>query len=180
MRKIFFCFLSFLILCTNGCGYTMKSNLPAHVKTIYVTQMKSDIDITSEVADSRPERIYRPGIESSTTKSVINRFIFDGNLKLASKKDESDLYLEGTVTDLVKEPLIYNTDENIEEYRIKITAQVFVKNTRDDSTLWEKASLIGTSTYRTIGRFHKSEAKALKEAIDDLARQIVETTIEGW
>ena len=46
--------------------------------------------------------------------------------------------------------------------------------------MWEEKGFIGDATYFTSGTLAKTEDTALDEAVDDLARRIVERTIEWW
>ena len=84
----------FLVSSGSGCGYTTGSLLPSHLKTIYVDNFKNKIDIGKEVTEVSRYTLYRPGLENDVTSEIINRFAFDGNLKIESKKS-ADLILKG-------------------------------------------------------------------------------------
>lgn len=162
-----------------GCGYTTQSLLPSNFKTIYVDNFANMISVTAEQSDARMYRGYRPGMEIEITKAVRDRYIFDGNLKIANE-DASDIMLSGALTDFRREPLRYDRNDNVEEYRIKITVEMELKETKTGKKLWRENAFSGETTYRTGGSLAKSEAAALKDAISDLARRIVERTVEGW
>ena len=64
-----------------GCGYTTRSMISDKFKTIYVAPFINKIDITKETDTAHRYKIYRPTLETDITKSVIDRFLFDGNLR---------------------------------------------------------------------------------------------------
>lgn len=162
-----------------GCGYSRGSLLPSHLKTIYVDNFKNKIDIGREVTESNRYMLYRPGLENDVTEAVVNRFVFDGNLRIADKED-ANLILKGSLVDYRQEALRYDSDDNVEEYRIKIAVDIELLDVANNKTLWEEIGFIGESTYNTTGQFATSEDNAREEAVEDLSRRIVERTIEGW
>ncbi|MBL7071466.1 MAG: hypothetical protein ISS26_04775 [Candidatus Omnitrophica bacterium] len=162
-----------------GCGYTAGSLLPPDIKTIYVDNFNNSIEIDQEVTDEARYTLYRPGLENDVTNIVVDRFIFDGNLKVANK-DNADLILSGELIEYRQEALRYDSDDNVEEYRVKVVVNVQVKDVAKDKLMWEEAGFTGESTYMTVGRFVVSEDTARENALEDLARRIVERTIEGW
>src|SRR3989338_1850138 len=69
-------------LVLSGC-YTTKTALTGTVRTIHVAPVENAIDLSAEISDRDRFRVYRPGLEVDITNAVINRFIFDGSLKVA-------------------------------------------------------------------------------------------------
>ena len=171
--------LVFLSVATVGCGYSTGSLLPSRLKTIYVDNFKNRIDIGQEVTESSRYTLYRPGLENDVTNAVINRFVFDGNLKIA-KKENADLMLKGDLVEYRQEALRYDAADNVEEYRIKIAVNIELVDMAANESSWEEVGYIGEKTYKTTGRFVVSEDVAREEAIEDLARRIVERTVENW
>lgn len=153
--------------------------MPSYLKTIYVDSFANKIDISTESSDKADYQIYRSGLESDITKAVINQFIFDGNLNIA-KPEEADLILRGELINYTKEPLRYDKFDNIEEYRVLVSVNMELEDKKNGTFLWKESGFTGESTYRTSGALAKSETGALGEAIQDLAKRIVEKTTEGW
>lgn len=176
--KRFILFLSFLFL-INGCGYSTKSLLPADQRNIYVEPFLNQINITAETSQKSAYRIYRPLLEADITKVVIDRFIYDGNLKITSF-EKADLVLSGQLVDYNRQPLRYLSGDNVEEYRLNVVVNMQLKDAKNDVLIWEENNFIGDTTYFTSGSLAKSEDTAITEAVKDLARRIVERTIEGW
>ncbi|MFC1632084.1 LPS assembly lipoprotein LptE [Candidatus Omnitrophota bacterium] len=170
-----------LALSTAGCGYTTGSLLPEHLKTIRVQPFRNKIQLTAEVpADQYRFRSYTPNLETDITKAVLDRFLTDGNLKIVEEAN-ADLILTGVLVDYLRQPVRYGSDnEDVDEYRVSIICAVEVKDVRDGSTLWQDPRVIGDSTYNVSGTYAVSEAATIDNAVADLARRIVNRTIEGW
>ena len=162
-----------------GCGYTTKSLLPSNLKTIYVDNLVNKIKVTDESSDARMYRGYLPGMELETTTAIRDKYLFDGNLKIADP-ETADLILTGSLVDFRNEALRYDVNNNIEEYRVRLVVNLELKNAKDGKVRWTENNFAGESLYNTTGPLAKSEATAIKEAADDLARRVVERTIEEW
>lgn len=179
MTKPFLVFLISIILFVPGCGYTTRSLLPSDLKTIYVSNFKNAINISAEQSNVRMYRGYRPGMERDLTKAVNDKFLFDGNLVIATESN-ADLILAGELIDFSRTALRYDANNNVEEYRITMTVNMDVVNRKTGKTMWTEKSFSGETTYRTSGPLAKSENAAVNDAIVDLARRIVERTVEAW
>ncbi|MFH0732572.1 MAG: LPS assembly lipoprotein LptE [Candidatus Omnitrophota bacterium] len=175
--KYFFLFL--LLICLPGCGYTTGSLLEPHIKKIYVENFANAIDITDEAEANNIYKTYRPRLEMDVTKAIIDKFIFDGNLKI-SRPEGADVILSGELVNFEKEALRYDEADNVEQHRIVIGVSMKLKDVKENKILWQFSSFAGSQEYYTAGSQAKSEAQAITEAIDDLARRIVEQTIEVW
>jgi hypothetical protein len=178
-RFILFLVLGYLPLAIGGCGYTSRSLITDKYKTIYVPPFSNKIDISLETKTSRKYQAYRPLLETDITRSVIDRFMLDGNLRIA-KEGEADLILRGALVNFRRDVLRYETDDTPEEYRINVVAQVGLWERKDNKLLWEQKNLIGDSTYFLSGPNVKSEDAAIMDATADLARRIVEKVVEVW
>ncbi len=176
---LFWIFLFFLFVNLCGCGYTTHSLLPPHIKKIHVENFKNSIDITGETSDTRIYRTYRPHLEIDITKAIVDKFIFDGNLKITQAQN-ADAILTGELIDFQREGLRYDEADNVEQYRISIAVSIKLKDVKENKILWEFNRFAGSYEYYTTGSQAKSEEVAINGAIDDLARRIVEQTIEVW
>lgn len=166
-------------LAVSGCGYTTRSLLPSNLKTIYVDNVKNGIKVTAEQDELRMYRGYRPGMETDITKAIIDGFIFDGNLSIAPE-EKSDLVLKTTLVDYKRDSLRYDANDNVEEYRIKLVIDMQLVETKTGNVLWTEKGFAGETTYRLFGPGAQSENEALVNAEADLARRVVERTIEAW
>jgi hypothetical protein len=188
MRKVVRLFGSLLIVSAvalSGCGYTTRSSvITRSLKTIYIQPFLNKTDITQEGYAANKYRIYRPTLETDITKSVNDRFLFDGSLRPA-KFEVADLILKVELVDFRKDPLAYNSDNTeVTEYRVNIVVNIGLWDRKENKLLWQENNFTGDSTYFTgfvSGNVVvKSEETALAEALKDLARRIVERTVEEW
>ncbi|MDD5155115.1 MAG: LptE family protein [Candidatus Omnitrophica bacterium] len=170
---------AFLVLGIAGCGYTTRSMIAGKYRTIYVTPFINKIDITSDVYTSNRYKIYRPLIESDVTRAVVNKYLFDGNLK-PTDKDWADVVLKGELISFNPDPVRYTDNDNVAEYRINIVVNISLWDNRNNKLIWQENGFTGDSTYFTSGQFAQSEDSAVTNAINDLARRIVERTVEQW
>jgi hypothetical protein len=177
MKREFFIIFALIALC--GCGYTTRSVLSSNSPSIYVDNFTNKINVTLEASKEKTYYAYRPALESDITREVINRFIFDGNYRI--KGPESARFsLKGELVDFTREPLRYDANENIAEYRISVVVDMELHDPKGEGLIWQEKRFAGESTYRTTGQLAKSENTAVTEAVEDLARRIVERTVENW
>lgn len=170
-----FSYFIIFIFSIGGCGYTTGSNLPGHLNTIYVTNFENKINFSDE---SR-KVLYFPLLEEDVRNAVIRRFQFDGNLKISSK-DNADLILKGTLLDYQRGILRKTDNDNAEEYRIHIIVSLEMYDVVKQQVLWAEPNFAGEATYFVTGPKARSEEAGLKDALDDLARRVVERTVEDW
>ncbi len=167
-----------------GCGYTARSIISSRYRYIYITPFVNKIDFTQEAAVASKYKIYRPMLETEITKAVINKFIFDGNLK-SKQKDAADLVLKGELVEFRNDPLRYSESNEIDEYRLNIMVNISLWDNRENRLLWEEKNFTGDFTYFPVTStltnvVKKSDDQAVVDAVKDLARRVVERTVEQW
>ena len=168
-----------LCLVVAGCGYSATRLLPANYRTIYVEPLTNKIPITDEIREQHGFQTNLTRLEERTTQGIIDRFLFDGNLRVTTNRDKADLVLQGALVDFNRQPVRRLDDGSVEEYRLNLAASLTVRD-RQGAIVWEENNLIGDTTYFVSGASAKSETVAVDELITDLARRIVERTIENW
>lgn len=184
MNKIFMRNAAALLLLSTtvfsgGCGYTTQSLLPSHYKSIYVDNFKNGINVAAEQSNLRMYRGYTPGMETTITKAVRDRYLFDGNLKVSSE-DNADVILRAELIDFKRDVLRYDVNNNVQEYRVKLIINMKLEEVKTGKVVWEEKGFAGETDYTTQGTFSKSENAAIDSAIADLAKRIVERTVEAW
>jgi len=178
MKKTrFFIICTLVFLC--GCGYVTRSVISTGDASVYVDNFVNKIDITQEISDEKPYYAYRPAVESDITRAIIDRFIFDGNYRI-KESESAHFMLKGELVDFRRDPLRYDTNENIIEYRISVAVNMEFQDLKEKALLWQERNFAGESTYRTTGEFAKSENVAVEEAITDLARRVIARAVENW
>lgn len=182
-RKSFSLVLSLLfaycLFQTSGCGYTTRSAISKDYATIYITPFVNKVDITQESYAQNKYRIYRPTLESDITRAVNNKFLIDGNLR-PLKEESADLILKGELTEYRRDPLRYDDNDNVTEYRINLVVNISLYDRKNDKLLWEENGFTGDFSYFTTGNLAQPEEVAINNALDDLARRIVERAVEQW
>ena len=148
-------------------------------KTIYITQFANKVDITQETYSANKYRIYRPMLETDITRAVIDKFLFDGNLKPV-KSESADLVVKGELMEFRRDPLRYTDSDEVEEYRINLVVNIGLWDNKENKLIWQENNFTGDTTYFVTGQAAKSETTALNDAISDLARRIVERVVEQW
>ena len=164
---------------SSGCGYTTHSALPGNLRTVFVKPFINKIDITAEVTDLSRYKIYRPLLESQISNAIIARFQADGHLHVATPQ-RADAILAGELVDFRRDALRFNRSNNVEEYRLSVVVNLELRNARTNAILWTEENFTGDATFFVTGAMAEVEPPALDRAVKDLARRVVERTIEGW
>ena len=176
MKKLFLLSVLMVGFFVSGCGYSAHSSLPAQYRTIFVENFKNKIDFSSGTT----RNIYLPLLEVKVHNAVVSRYQFDGALRIASK-EKANLVLEGDLVSYDRQALRYQeNNEDVLEYRVTISVNLRMIDTAKKEVLWEESGFSGDATYFISGASASSEASAVEKATTDLARRVVERTIEDW
>jgi hypothetical protein len=162
----------FLVMCLAGCGYTMKVQLPSGIETIYVPNFTNTMSMSDRTS-------YEAGLEIDVTNAVIDRLIYDGNLRVV-KEENADAILVGEIIAYEQESLRYNSLEGVSQYRLFITTRLTLKKRDTDEIIFQEDRFTGDSEFFIEGAYAKSERAAAEEAIESLAKKIVDRIIEDW
>ncbi len=174
MRKLAPAFLTGLVFISLCCGYTTRSALISQYRTIRVAPVDNAIDFTQATRRS----FYYPLLEVRIHDAVVNRFLFDGNLRVAPT-ETADLLMESKLVDYTRGALRYTDNDDVQEYRVQVVLAAVLKDTRADKVLWQK-TIVGEATYFVAGTLTATERSAVDEAVEDLARRVVEQTVQHW
>jgi hypothetical protein len=167
-----------------GCGYTTRSLISSQYRTIYITPFANSVDITRETDVGRKYRLYRPHLETDVTRSISDKYLFDGNLKPV-ESSVADVTLKGDLIEFRKDPLRYDTNDEVAEYRISVVVTLALTDNKNQELIWEEKRFAGEATYfpttSTLPNVtKKTDDQAINDAIADLARRVVERTVEQW
>ncbi|MBF0512104.1 MAG: hypothetical protein HQL13_07250 [Candidatus Omnitrophica bacterium] len=164
-----------LAFVVSGCGYTTKSLLPSNYKKIYVEAFHNKVN---NVDDNNSD-LYVPLLETKIRTAVIDRFLFDGNLKVTDS-DNSDLVLTGDLLNVAQDTMRQDTNLNVQEYRIRIIVSLTLTEKSTGKVLWREPSFVGETTCFLTGTPAVTQSSAINTALVDLATRIVERTTENW
>ena len=173
MVRHFLCIL--LVASIAGCGYTTGTLLPPKYRKIAVAPFSNNVGFT----DQNIQGIYVPLLESNVRTAIIDKFLFDGNLKIADP-DKADLVLSGNLISIAQDDLRQDVNQNVQEYRIRIIVSLTLTDTATDKVLWTEPSYTGETTYFLTGSQATTQSAAVDAALNDLATRIVERTVENW
>jgi hypothetical protein len=149
------------------------------LKTIYIKPFTNTIDVTRLTTGNERFPLYRHRMEVDLTNAVLNRFQFTGLMR-PSSADRADARLEGELVEFRKDALRYNASQQVEEWRLNLVVNLRFFDRTSDTPVWEEERFTGDTTYFALGANAESEAGALDRAITDLAKRIVERTVESW
>lgn len=163
-----------VIIALAGCGYQFKSNLPEHLKTVYVPVFPNDT--------------IQFGLGSQLTNDLINELNLDGTLK-KSTRAQADSEFNGKVVAFSQTPVSFYEDKSVKEYRVYVKIFVEFKDLKRNKVIWKGhlsrqenyivKQVSGEDPTNRSGVFFSKE-EALNEIVKGLARDIVSRTMEGW
>ena len=146
-----------------SCGYTTRSMLNSHYRTVYVAPFANKVDITNEGDSSQKYKVYRPMLENDVTRTVSHRFLMDGNLKPVGQ-EYADLILKGELVEFRRDPLRYKSNDEVDEYRLNVVVNISLWERNADKPLWEEKNFTGNTTYFVNGAAAESEDTAINDA----------------
>jgi outer membrane lipopolysaccharide assembly protein LptE/RlpB len=161
--------LPLLALFAGGCGYTLSSVLPSHIKTLAVPVF----------ANSTVEF----GIADDVTRAVQDAFLADRRLTTAGER-QADAVLRGTVVAYRNVPFSYTREERATQYEVLLTVRVLFRDLVRNKDVWKEDALTVRTTYNVVAvgtdTPARTEAEARAEVVHKLADQIVSRTVQGW
>jgi Lipopolysaccharide-assembly len=173
MVRYFLCL--FLVIGIAGCGYSTGSLLPSKYHKIAVQPFQNKVNFINENYLGN----YVPLLETNVRTAIIDKFLFDGNLHIADP-DKADLVLSGDLIGFTQDNLRQDVNQNIQQYRLRITVALTMKDMTTGKILWQEPNFSGETTYYLSGSQAQTQSGAIDTALDDLATRIVERTVENW
>ncbi len=168
MKKMFLLLMAVVVA---GCGYSTRSLVSDQYRTIFVAPFENKINYMAQ--DTR--RVYVSGLEGKAREVIVDRYLFDGNLRLADE-DTADLVLKGQLLGFEREELRLDQNATVKEYRIRVTVALTLWDPVTNKVVWEEPSFVGEATYYTS----TPESAAMDAALKDLALRVVARTVEAW
>ena len=149
-----------LVLC-GCCGYSTRSLLPSHLRTVAVMQVDNATD--------------QPALGENLTDALTAAFTVDRNLRLTTI-DDANLVVSATVEGYTRTAASYTGEQNITAYELTVSARVRVQDQVKDAQFYS-----GTVSSRTTYDPNaKTEEQAASEAITRLAAEIVRQVLTAW
>src|SRR3990172_1296807 len=105
----------------------------------------------------RRRNLYFPLMEVKMRNAIADRFLFDGNLKIA-EGDDADLVLKRVLKNYDRGALRYEENSDVQEYRVQIFVSLELWDVEKQEIVWQEPNFVGESTYFVTGSLAKSES----------------------
>lgn len=157
-----------LTLLAGGCGYSLRGNLPKHIKTVAVPVFRN---LTTQ-----------PNVENLVTRAVVNAFSTNSGLKVV-QPDIADAVLEGEVTGYQVQPIAYDSTANVQAYRLIVTMNLRFRDVRNNAILLNQKDVQNYADFRAPGNIALTrtlEQAVLSEAAQVIGRAVVSQAVERF
>lgn len=151
-----------------GCGYSLRGNLPEHLKTVAVPTFAN--------------RTNEPAVENIVTRAVVEAFTTNGRLRVV-RTDEADALLEGEVTGYDLQSVAFDASANVRQYRLVVTMNLRFKDLRENKVIYDRSGVQERADFRVPGTVSDNIAReevALRVAAVEIGRAVVSFTIERF
>ncbi len=159
-----------------GCGYTTKTALRPEWKTIYISPVVNDINFSNQY--ERP--LYVPLLEVKIRNAVSERLLRDGYLTIVNRPEDADITLAIRLREFRHDPVRYDDDGNISEWRVAIVVSLELMEQETRSIIWKVDNFAGSQERFRLGSQTSSEDTAVDTAVADLARRVIDSVVELW
>ncbi len=153
-----------VIIAVTGCSYySVSGSLPAHIKTCAVPLFENET--------------VEAGIVEEITSQVVDAIIKDGAMKVVGEF-QADAVVYGTIVDVVEQAETFSQDENAEQFKIRIFADVTFFDRKKNQAIWEEKQIEGWANYDANDLSARDDG--IEEALEMLAKEIIDKTVSGW
>jgi len=121
-------------------------------------------------------------VENLLTRAVRDAFVTSGRLKVVRPED-ADSILEGEITGYQLNPLSYNRQADVQEYRLTVTLNLRFRDVKNNTVLWQEEGLKQPADFRVQGQVSltiSSEETSLRTAAVDIGRAIVNLALDRF
>lgn len=157
-----------MLLALHGCGYSPRGSLPGHIRTVAIPIFAN--------------KTQQPAVENLLTRAVRDAFVTSGRLKVVRPED-ADSILEGEITGYQLNPLSYNRQADVQEYRLTVTLNLRFRDVKNNTVLWQEEGLKQPADFRVQGQVSltiSSEETSLRTAAVDIGRAIVNLALDRF
>lgn len=169
MRKSLFISLLTLLLIGNGClKYSFTgTTIPADVQTIFIPFFP---DRSNSGLGDLSDRL---------NNALIERFVNQSKLRLASSEDEADAILDGSITSYSNLPFSITGDEQANQNQVKIVVKASFLYTKNPEPEWDKP-FNGNFTFDPTEDPITGEQTAADEALEQIANNMFNDAVSNW
>jgi hypothetical protein len=151
-----------LTLLAGCCGYSTRSLLPSHLKTVAVTPATNTTT--------------QPGLAEALTDELTTAFNSDRTLRVTNA-EAADLVVTAVVSSYARNASSYTGDQAVSAYEVSVSAQIEARDqTRDEEFYSGTASARFTydpdATPPNVNTEEQAAAEALKKLASEIVRQV--------
>ena len=168
MRALAALVLLGVTLAPAGCGYSLRGNLPDHIKTVAVPVFQNRTPV--------------PAVENFLTNAVLNAFATNGRLKVTSV-DRADSILDGEITSYSLQSIAYDAAANIRQFRLTVTLNLRFRDVRRNEVLFRRVNFADRADFAvpgTVAETITASEGALQQAATEIARSVVSFAVERF
>jgi outer membrane lipopolysaccharide assembly protein LptE/RlpB len=157
-----------LALALSGCGYSLRGNLPEHIKSVAVPVFQNRTPV--------------PAVENFLTNAVVNAFSTNGRLRVTSV-DRADSILDGEITSYLLQSIAYDAAANIRQFRLTVTLNLRFRDVRRNEVLFQRANYSDRADFAvpgTVAETITTSEVALQQAATEIARSVVSFAVERF
>ena len=151
-----------------GCGYSLRGNLPSHLKTVAVPTFAN--------------RTQEPGVENFLTNAVLEAFATIGRLRVV-KPGEADAIMEGAVVGYTLQSIAFDPRANVRQYRLLVTMNLTFRDVRRNEVLFSQNNVQERSDFTVAGAVSDTisrEEASVRQAAVEIARAVVSRAVERF
>ena len=155
-------------LALSGCGYSLRGNLPDHIKTVAVPVFQNRTPV--------------PAVENFLTNAVVNAFSTNGRLRVTSV-DRADSVLDGEITNYLLQSIAYDAAANIRQFRLTVTLNLRFRDVRRNEVLFQRTNYSDRADFAvpgTVAETITTSEAALQQAATEIARSVVSFAVERF
>lgn len=120
------------------------------------------------------------GLENLLTASTRQQFLADGQVNLVGQKKQADVVLHGSIDGYARRALIFNPQDVVQQYRVRMTVRLELRDPRTGDTLRSLTRVQRQTTYSDRVPPIETEEEAQQRVIEQVARDVVDRTLRGW
>ena len=155
-------------LASAGCGYSLRGNLPEHIKTVAVPVFRNSTAV--------------PAVENFLTNAVVNAFASNGRLRVTTV-DRADAILDGEVTSYNLQSIAYDAAANIRQFRLTVSLNLRFRDVRRNEVLFQRTNYADRADFAvpgTVAETITTSEGALQQAATEIARSVVSFAVERF
>ena len=155
-------------LASAGCGYSLRGNLPDHIKTVAVPVFQNRTPV--------------PAVENFLTNAIVNAFASNGRLRVTTV-DGADSVLDGEITSYYLQSIAYDAAANIRQFRLTVTLNLRFRDVRRNEVLFQRTGFSDRADFAvpgTVAETITASEGALQQAATQIARSVVSFAVERF